>query len=230
METANQVVQQVVVEENILQFLMRFMVEGGTFMYVIAFIWIIGLVIVAERFFYLRKINIDGPSFFSQIKRMVISNNVQAAIQMCAGTQAHLGLVLKNGLKRANQSRDQIQSALEGTILEVVPKIEAKLNYVAVLANMSTLFGLLGTIQGLIQSFGAVATAEANLKQQLLAKGIAVAMNTTAIGLLSSITLTAMLAYLSSISQRLVLEVDEYSIKLVDVLTTKSNQSLDEAV
>ncbi len=228
-QVMNEAAMAVTTNENILQWFARFMTEGGVFMFVISFVWISGIILVIDRWNYLKKVTVDGPSFFSQIKRMVISNNVQGAIQICAGSQSGLATVLKNGLKRANQSKVQIQDSMEASMLEVIPKIEQRFNYIALLSNMSTLLGLLGTIQGLIQSFSAVATAEANLKQQLLAKGISVAMNTTAFGLVSAITLLVLHTYLSSQAQKMISDIDQSSVKLVDLLTTKANHALDEA-
>ena len=132
---------------------------------------------------------------------------------------------MKNGLKRANQSKEQIQDALEASILEVVPMIEKRLSYLALCANLSTLLGLLGTIQGLIQSFAAVANAEASQKAQLLAEGIAVAMNTTALGLVSAISLMVVHSFLMSRGEKMIHEIEENSVKLIDLLSTKKNNS-----
>ena len=130
-------------------------------------------------------------------------------------------VLLKNGLKRAGQPKDQVQDALEASILEVVPKIEKRLPIIALMANISTLFGLLGTIQGLIASFAAVAGADAAEKAQLLALGISTAMNTTAMGLISAITLMLLHAYLASKGDKMIKEIEENSVKLIDLLGAK---------
>src|SRR5690606_23148052 len=96
-----------------------------------------------------------------------------------------------------------------------------RLPYLSLAANLSTLFGLLGTIQGLIQSFSAVSAADPAQKAEVLAKGIAVAMNTTALGLFSAITITMMHAFLVAKSEKIINEVDEFSVKLIDLLGTK---------
>jgi biopolymer transport protein ExbB/TolQ len=162
------------------------------------------------------------------IRKFVVGNEISAAIQACAESNSLLALVMKNGLKRANQSKEQIQDALEATILEVVPKIERRLSAIALMANVSTLFGLLGTIQGLIQSFAAVANAEAAQKAQLLAMGIATAMNTTALGLVSAITLMMVHAWISSQGDRMIKEIEENSVKLMDLLGTKKAYKTDQ--
>ena len=105
--------------------------------------------------------------------------------------------------------------------MEVVPKVELRLGYLQLVANVSTLFGLLGTIQGLIASFSAVAAADPAQKAELLAKGIATAMNTTAMGLFAAITVMILHAWLNAKSEKIINEVDEYSVKLLDLLGTK---------
>jgi biopolymer transport protein ExbB len=210
-----------VVQENLLQWSARFMTEGGIFMWIIAVVWCAGIAIAAERLKAYFKFDIDGISLMGNIKKNVISNQVQDAIQSCSESKALLSFVMKNGLKRANQSKDQIQDALEASILEVVPKIEKRLSYLALAANLSTLLGLLGTIQGLIQSFAAVAQAEASQKAQLLAEGIAVAMNTTALGLVSAISLMVIHSILMARGEKMIQEIEENSVKLLDLLATR---------
>lgn len=225
-----EVVANPVVQENLIQWTARFMNEGGIFMWIIAVVWCIGIAISVERLKAFFKFDIDGASLMGNIKKNVIGNQVQDAIQSCSESPALLSFVMKNGLKRANQSKEQIQDALEASILEAVPKIEKRLSYLALAANLSTLLGLLGTIQGLIQSFAAVAQAEASQKAQLLAEGIAVAMNTTALGLISAISLMVVHAVLMARGEKMIQEIEENSVKLLDLLSTKKgSSSMDKA-
>lgn len=206
---------------NILQKTAQFMDEGGVFMWVIFIIWCLGVAISFERLKRLFSYDIDGASLMNMVKKHILANEVQKAIQTCSNSKSLLAQVLKSGLKRANQNKEQIKDAIESTILEVVPKAEKRLGYLSLLANLSTLFGLLGTIQGLIASFAAVANADPASKAKLLALGIAVAMNTTALGLLGAITLMIIHSVLMGKSEKIISEIDEYSTKLVDILGTK---------
>lgn len=210
-----------------LQFVIRFIVEGGVFMYVILAVWGFAIAVAVERFKKLSyTYDVDGPSFMNELQRYILSNDIQGAIRVCSGSQAALPRVLKSGLKRANQGPEQIQNAIDATALEVIPKIELRIAYLQLAANLSTLFGLLGTIQGLIQSFSAVSAADPTQKAEVLAKGIAVAMNTTALGLLAAITIMMVHAFLMAKSEKIVNEIDEFSVKLQDLLGTK--KAIDE--
>ena len=203
----------------------NFMQAGGPLMYIIATVWFCGLAIAFERFMKLNsKLDIDGPSFMNEIQRYVLSNDIEGAIRVCSGSEAALPRVLKSGLKRANHPTEKIQNALDATALEVVPKIEMRLPYMQLIASVSTLFGLLGTVFALTKSFAAVGAADPSTRSTLLAEGISLAMNATALGLLSAITLMILHSFLVAKADKIISEVDEYSVKLLDLLDTKDNK------
>ena len=204
--------------------LVDFFEKGGVFMGIILLIWGIGVAICLERFSKLKKLDVDGTSFMNELQRHILSNDIQGAIRICSGSIAALPRVLKSGLKRFKQSTEQIQNAIDATTLEVIPKVEYRLNYLQLIANISTLFGLLGTIQGLITSFAAVAAADPTQKAEMLANGIAKAMNTTFLGLLSAITIMILHSFLAAKAEKIINSIDEYSVKLIDLLGTKTIQ------
>ena len=209
-----------------LSFVAEFIQNGGIFMWFIVGIWGIGLAISLERFARLSfKFDVDGASFMNEIQRYILSNDIQGAIRVCSGSLAALPKVLKSGLKRSDEKPELIQNAIDATALEVIPKIELRLNYLQMIANISTLMGLLGTIQGLMESFSAVAAADPAQKAELLALGIAKAMNTTFLGLCAAITIMVLHTFLSSKSEKIVNEIDEYSVKLIDMLGTKKEKA-----
>lgn len=202
-----------------------FIQSGGIFMWIIILVWAVGIAISLERFSKLSfKLDVDGPSFMNELQRYILSNDIQGAIRVCSGSAAALPRVLKSGLKRSNSSTQQVQNAIDATALEVIPKVELRLNYLQLIANISTLFGLLGTIQGLIQSFSAVAAADPAQKAEILATGISLAMNTTFMGLLAAITIMMLHTFLQSKADKIVNEIDEFSVKLMDVLGTRQDK------
>lgn len=216
------VVQQQTPDElNAIQGFAKFMDDGGVFMWIILGIWVFGVAVAVERFKSLFQYDVDGTSLMNEVKKSVLTNEVQAAIQKTSGSKSLVATVLRSGLKRANQTKEQIQDALEVSMLEAMPFLEKRLNYLALVANVSTLIGLLGTIYGLIQSFAAVAAADAASKAELLALGISKAMNTTAFGLISAITIMVVHSILSSKAEKIIGDIEKSSVKLVDLLSTK---------
>ena len=210
--------------ESMIQTVAQFFQSGGVFMWVIAITLAFGLAVALERFFKLKNYDTDGPSFMNELQRSVLSNDIQGGIRVCSNSLALLPRVLKSGLKRARQGGEQIQNAIDATALEVIPKIELRLNYLQLVANISTLFGLLGTIQGLISSFGAVSAADPSEKASLLASGIATAMNTTAFGLGTAIIIMIVHTFLSSKAEKIISEIDEFSVKLLDLLGAQNKE------
>ena len=164
----------------------KFFIEGGLFMWPIATVSVLCFAIMIERFIFINfRYNIDGNAFMAQIQKLVMSNNIDRAIKLCnAAPSAALPKILKAGLTRANKGETEIQNAIEEVTLEVMPQVQKRTNTLAALANIATLLGLTGTIQGMIEAFAAVATAAPDQKTALLTQAIAVAMNTTLFGLL----------------------------------------------
>lgn len=214
----SEIVQQQV---SFINSLAQFFQDGGIFMWVILAVWAIGGAISLERLAKLKRLDVDGPSFMNELQRYILSNDIQGAIRICSSNLAALPKVLKSGLKRADQKLEQVQNAIDATALEVIPKVELRLPYLQLIANISTLSGLLGTIMGLIKSFQAVSAADASERATILSSGISQAMNTTALGLVSAITIMVFHSILSAKSEKIINEVDEFSVKLLDMLGTK---------
>lgn len=197
-----------------------FMEEGGIFMYIIMIAFFVGIAIIVERFNRFRVYDLNAPSFMNEIQKLVLANKIRDAIQYCSGSKAMLPQVIKNGLKRSNQGSEQIQNAIDATALEIIPAVEKRMHYLSMIANICTLLGLLGTIQGLIMAFDAVGAADPAQKAEVLSKGISTAMNTTALGLVCAILIMVLHSLLTDKSEKIISEVDQYSVKLLDILGT----------
>lgn len=206
---------------SLLKSLAIFMEEGGVFMWIILLVWSLGVGIALARGGSFLRYATKGSVLMAKVKKYVMENDVAEAIALCSQSKSLLPMVFKSGLKRANQNKEQISDAVEATVLEVSPRVERGLSHLVLLANISTLIGLLGTIYGLIQSFAAVAGADPAEKAKLLALGISKAMNTTALGLISAIILMLIHSILNSKAERILSEIDEYAVKIVDLLGTR---------
>ena len=201
----------------------EFFSSGGEFMWPILAVSVVGIAIIAERvarlFF---RYSVNANQFMAQLQKLVISGNIDRAIKLCnAEPNAALPRVIKAGLTRANKGETEILSAIEEATLEVVPEITKRTPSLQAVANVATLLGLLGTIIGLIQAFDAVATAPADQKTTMLTASIAVAMNTTAFGLIVAIPTLAAYTFLNNTVKRMIDEIDQYSVKLQNLLITR---------
>ncbi len=197
--------------------------SGGIWMYLILAVSIFAIGITIERFIFLFfKYNINAQAFMAQIQKLVMAVNIDRAIKLCnAAPSRALPKVIKAGLTRANKGEVEIQNAIEEATLEVVPKVQKRTPALAVLANIATLLGLLGTIIGLIEAFEALESATPENRQQMLSRGIALAMNTTAFGLIVAIPTLVAHLILSGMTKKILDEIDMYSVKLENLLVTR---------
>ena len=131
---------------------------------------------------------------------------------------------LAYGLKRSQSGRrrDDIEKAMEESLMEVLPRLEKRTHYLATLANIATLLGLLGTIIGLIRAFTAVSNANPADKADLLSASISVAMNTTAFGLMVAIPLLLVHALLQTKTNQLVDSLEMATVKFLNAVTERS--------
>jgi biopolymer transport protein ExbB len=222
-----------VVNQSIVSFIVEQYKLGGFMMHPIALSGAIAIAIIIERVMRIVfQYNVDGTSFMFEVQKYVLANDVDGAIRLCNGAgRAALPRVIKAGLQRASRDERQIQNAIDAASLEVIPKIEKRLHYLGLIANLATLLGLLGTISGLIYAFGKVAVVPAAEKQAVLSAGIAEALNCTAFGLLVAILAMIGHSWLSGRSAVLIEEVDEYSVKLIDLLSArKYKHSTEETI
>jgi biopolymer transport protein ExbB len=191
--------------------------SGGNFMYLILIVFCIAIAIVLERFFFLYyKYNINAPQLFQQIRNAVLKGDLKGAVRFCDNSP--LPAILRSGLVQAQDRPGEILSAMEETALEVTPRLQKRTPYLSVLANIATLLGLLGTIFGLIVAFSAISGAQPGEKAVQLARGIMLAMSTTAFGLVVAIPTLLFHAILQSKANHLLDEIEEYSLKTAHLL------------
>lgn len=197
--------------------------QNGPWMAVIGINLALSLCFAMERMIRLFfQYNVDGASFMFEVQKYILANDLDGAIRLCNGAgKAALPKVIKAGLQRASRTEEQIQNAIDASSLEVIPKLERRLPYLALIANIATLFGLLGTITGLIKSFGAIALADPAQRQAILGVGISEAMNATAFGLVTAIFSMISHSLLTNKAARIVEEIDEFGVKLLDLLSAR---------
>lgn len=200
--------------------------HGGFATYLIGICLAVAVAFIIERFRTLfTKMSIDGSSFMFEIQKYVLANDLDGAIRVCNGAgSAALPKVIKAGLMRASREEEQIQNALDAASLEIIPQLERNLPYLALIANIATLLGLLGTISGLIKSFGAVAMADPAQRQAILSAGISEAMYATAFGLVVAIATMVIHSFFAARASRIIAEIDEHSVKLLDLLSARRVQ------
>ncbi len=203
-----------------------FLQNGGLFMYVILGVSIFALALFCERAGYLYiRLKLNSDQAFKKILHPLEKRNYRGALEECVKIEAHpLGRILKAGLLKSDKRDKEIERAMEEKILQEAPNVKSRINYLAMIANISTLLGLLGTIMGLIAAFQGVSTADAATKQEILAGGISVAMLTTAFGLIVAIPCLIGYTVLNNKGDAYIDKFEEKALALFNVLSSQKRE------
>lgn len=201
--------------------IIAFLQNGGSFIYPIALVLVVGLAITIERWLYLSSALKTNQKALASLQTALKKGDIDVISEQAKHSSAPVLDVLQSGIARLStvKRREDVEYAMEETIMEYMLRLEKRTPYLATLANIATLLGLLGTIMGLIAAFSAVANADPAEKANLLSSSISVAMNTTAFGLITAIPLILFHTTLMSKTATIVDSLEMAGIKLLNSLT-----------
>jgi len=204
--------------------IVRFFQGGGAMMYPIAVVLVIGAAIAIERYIVLTQTSVRNRGLWNEIAPLLAQGNFRGAVQVTSKSKAVIGQILSYGLARISSTsrRDDVEKAMEESLMDVVPRLEKRTHYLATFANLATLLGLLGTVVGLINAFAAVATVNPADKANLLSASISVAMNCTAFGLMTAVPLLVIHAVLQTKTTELVDSLEMASVRFLNAVTERS--------
>jgi biopolymer transport protein ExbB len=201
----------------------NFFKDGGMFLYPLALIFVVGVAIAIERFVYLTRETARNRSLWNSLVPALGAGNFKQVAALTQTSKASIATILNYGLARIAHAkrRDDVEKAMDESLLEVIPRIEKRTHYLSSLANIGLLIGLLGTITGLIGAFSAVASANPAEKASLLSLAISVAMNNTASGLGVAITLLLAHMFLESKTTALIDSLEIASLKFMNAIVER---------
>ncbi|MFU8895634.1 MAG: MotA/TolQ/ExbB proton channel family protein [Gammaproteobacteria bacterium] len=206
-----------------------FFLTGGPFMYPILIVFAVGAAIAIERYITLTKVTISNQGMWSKLQPALNKGDFDKARELTSKDTSTVSKLLSMGLARqgAVRRREDIEIAMEESMMEIIPQLEKRTAYVALASSIATLLGLLGTIMGLIQAFTAVANANPAEKADLLSASISVAMNTTAFGLMVAIPLLITHAILTAKTGAIVDSLEMASVKALNVISSTAKRVVE---
>jgi len=206
--------------------IVKFFQDGGTFMYPIAIVAALGIAVAIERYIYLTRTATGNRRVWGEVSPFLSKGDYRGALTATSDSGSAIGQILSYGLSRVQTARrrDDVEKAMEESLMEVVPRLEKRTHYLSSFANIATLLGLLGTIIGLIQAFQAVANANPAEKADLLSASISVAMNTTAFGLMVAIPLLLSHSLLQSKTTEIVDSLEMASVKFLNTVVERRQE------
>ena len=206
--------------------IVSFFLSGGAFMYPILLVFAVGAAIAVERYVTLTVVTNKNQAVWDEVQPMLANGEFDEAREATSKDESTISQVLNMGLslQGAVRRREDIEIAMEESMMEIVPRLEKRTGYVALSSSIATLLGLLGTIMGLISAFTAVANANPAEKADLLSASISVAMNTTAFGLMVAIPLLITHAILTSKTGDIVDSLEMATVKALNVFSKRAKR------
>ena len=200
-----------------------FFAGGGAFMFPIALVAAVGAAMALERYVTLTLLGRSNKGAWNRLQPVLAGGDFDKAREMTANDDTAVCRVLAMGLARqgAVRRREDIEVAMEESMMEIVPQLEKRTHYLATFANLATLLGLLGTVSGLIHAFGAVATVNPAEKANLLSASISEAMNCTAFGLMTAIPILLAHAMLQTKTTELINSLESGCVKFLNALSER---------
>ena len=200
--------------------------EGGFMMHPILVSLVIALALVIDRVIILYfKAALDKEAFVRGLKKHIFAGDLDKAISYCAAQKkTPLVSVVKAGLINVPKGEADVQAAMDEATLRESPKLEARTGYLAMIGNVATLTGLLGTILGLIHAIGAVAHANPADKAAILSASISEAMNCAAFGIGVAIPSLVAFSVLQGRTQHMLEEISESSVGLLNLIVANKDK------
>jgi biopolymer transport protein ExbB len=205
--------------------IMSFFVRGGIFMAPIGIVGALALAIAVERYVTLTRQVVTNRRAWDDVEPALSNADFDAAREKTSKGDTIVARLLGVGLARLGAVRriDDIEKALRANLMEVIPHLEKRTHYLATFANLATLLGLLGTVNGLIHAFTAVGTANPAEKATLLAASISEAMNCTAFGLMVAVPLLFVHSFLQSKTSQLVSSLETGAVKFLTIVADRQS-------
>jgi biopolymer transport protein ExbB len=211
--------QEAATDGGFVNTLVRYFNQGneGGFMWPILICLIIGLAIAFERIITLNRADINTRKFIVRVKRALEEGGISAAEEVCANTRGPVASVFQAGLLRADEGIDAVEKAVVSYGSIEMSFLERGMVWLSLFISIAPMFGFLGTVIGMVLAFDAIAQA-GDISPSLVAGGIQVALLTTVFGLIVAIILQFFYNYAVSKIDRIVVEMEEASIELIDSL------------
>ena len=200
--------------------MLDFFTKGGIFMYPILLCSITALAIFIERLWNLRWKHVIPQDFIGDVEQLIRREKIPDASLICQQNPSSMARILLVGIKNFGRKREVIKEYLEEVGRQESASLERFVEGLGTIAGVSTLLGLLGTISGMIRIFSVI-SSQTVVNPGSLAGGISEALITTYAGLSVAIPTLVMYKYLQSRTQTLILQMEEHSIRLVDLLKQK---------
>ena len=197
--------------------LVEYFVNGGPFMWPILLSLAFGLAFVGERFYALIMSSINAQKFFDDVNSTLDSKGVEETLKLCEKTNGPVAEIFHAGLSRVHRGISEVEKAIQNAGSLEVSFLEKNMIWLNAVITIAPMLGFTGTVAGMVNAFDAIAAAD-DISPAVVAGGISQALLTTAFGLIVAMIIQIFQNIFVSRIDKLVLEMEEQSIQLVDHL------------
>lgn len=188
---------------------------------------VVSFAVFIERLIYLKKSEIDTNHFIINLRNVINDGNIIEAVQICENIGGAIANIVKSGLTKHNRSKEEIENAMEISGLIEIAQLEKNAKILSIIAHVSPLIGLLGTVLGFIQAFAEMRMSGlVDISATRLGEAMEYALVTTAAGLVVAIPSILAYNYIVSRVEGFVLEIQTASSEIVDLLVYQKEQHL----
>ena len=205
-------------EKGLHQVLKTKFIEGGVpWMTPILIILIVGLALIIERIIYLNMATTNTQKLLQKVEEALNTGGIEAAKEVCRNTRGPVASIFYQGLDRFNQGLDVVEKSIVSYGSVQNSNLEKGLTWISLGIALAPMLGFLGTVVGMVQAFDAIEVA-GDISPVLVAGGMKVALLTTIFGLIDAMILQLFYNYLVNKIDSLVLDMEDSSISLLDIL------------
>lgn len=180
---------------------------------------IVSFTIFIERLMQLKKSEINTDQLIIMLRKAIKDGNIIEAIHTCENIGGTVANIVKAGLIKHNRNKEQIEHAMEIAGLIEIAKLEKNAKILSIIAHITPLIGLLGTVLGFIQAFAEMRLSGlVDISATRLGEAMEYALITTAAGLVVAIPSVIAYNYIVSRVEGFVLEIQTTSSEIVDLL------------
>lgn len=197
--------------------MVEYFVDGGAFMWPILILLIFGLMFALERFYSLMMSSINTKKFFAEVRDTLNADGVDGALGLCNKTRGPVAEVFHAGLSRSHRGLGEVEKAIQNAGTVEMSFLEKNMIWLNLVVTVAPMLGFTGTVAGMIKAFDSIEAAN-NISPAVVAGGISQALLTTAFGLIVAIIIQLLQNFFVSRIDRLVLDMEENSMQLVDHL------------
>lgn len=167
--------------------LLHYFYQGGWVMYPLLIISIVSIGFIMERIYVIMfKSKVNTNHLVAHVRKALLARDLRASVQVCEKYRGPVAAILKAGILKYGAPREEVEKTIENSALHELARLERGLAVLASSSNIAPIIGFLGTVVGMIASFDAIASQGLN-NPALVAKGISVALITTAGGLIVAV-------------------------------------------